>query len=165
MNKIPQYIALPENALYKEIDAIEWFSHLFESPIGNTEFVSNTQEIIEIHSDLDFENFLLERQSDLSVFLSINRKREKQDWNIIVEHSKQRLSSAFSSMRSKAKILNFTQEVIDSVEWDIIGYMQEQAYRKVKKPGYFTTTFSYYKQGRLPCGFSGSYPEGVFKVA
>lgn len=165
MSKTPKYIELPNEALYQEIEDIEWFSSVFNIEDKIPVPVESIEKVNSIFESIEFENQLYAMQADLSQFLCLNFRNEYQDWNSIVQHTKTRLVDCFEVINAKATKLGFNKAVIDTVKWDIVAYAQEQAYKSYKNPSYYSQAFSYYKIGRIPCGFIGVFPNGKFLVA
>jgi len=149
-----------------DLEKIDWFSNC-----GNkTEFSSNEKlsrietltESINSCNSIEWENFQLDKRNDLTSFLDRTRRNESNEWNTITGGIKNYLKDGiFQSVQEKLNISDLPNSILASVEWDILSYCQEIAYRKYNIPKFYSHLIPIYRNGHLPCGYNGEFPNGT----
>ncbi|WP_409310354.1 hypothetical protein [Pectobacterium sp. B1J-3] len=144
---------------------INWFSH-----VGDQFFVPNVKvansfgEAMLFLSSPDWENVTLEESNDMSGYLSIKYPSALQEWNSLAIDAKtfwrDELSKRIPDLDGFDNVL-----LLQCIEWDIIHYLIEDAYKdKIKKSLFFDSLICIYESGHIPCGWDGNWPNGNLVV-
>lgn len=152
---------LSENDFLDTAD-IPWFANCGSKPNEGLDgvLIADHDEAIASIKSIDYENFQLDRQGDLTVFLSSHHRDRNGLWNDQNAMIKENLEQQFQAIADAAAAKGLPQVVVDSVKWDIVDYYQEKAYHDLSIPIYFTKIMPIYRVGNIPCGYEGDYPNG-----
>ena len=107
----------------------------------------------------------MEKRNDLTSFLDRTRKNESTEWNTITVGIKNYLKDGiFKVVREKLSQSDLPDSIFVSVEWDILSYCQELAYKKYNIPTFYSHLIQIYKNGHLPCSYKGDFPNGTILI-
>jgi hypothetical protein len=139
---------LPE-ARVDELLAVDWFSS-----VGSRDDAAAALSP-------DWEDFRLERRNDLTAIVAVRLQQRGSEWNKCArafrQFFEQQLAPDISEHLSAARL---PEALLSVVHWDIVSYMQELNYSDVRRPSFFQSLWRVYRQGHLPCGWIGDYPDG-----
>ncbi|CAL2102246.1 conserved protein of unknown function [Tenacibaculum sp. 190130A14a] len=151
---------------FSSLENINWFSNCgkeieFSSKHKLKRIESLTQSV-ELCNSIEWENFQLEKINDLTSFLNRTRQNESAEWNTITVGIKNYLDNGiFKTAREKLNQSDLPDSIFASLEWDILSYYQEVAYKKYNIPTFYSDLIPIYKNGHLPCGYEGEFPNGT----
>ncbi len=146
---------------YNELNDIKWLVKCGSDSISSDyKVVESLEKAVMMIEDVEYENFQLDRQADLTLYLNSNHSAEYQEWNAHIEYTKDKITPTFKIIEKICIKQGFNQTVVDSIKWDLVSYFQEKVYNKYKKPGFYHEIIEIYKNGRIPCGYVGDYPAG-----
>lgn len=157
----------PEDFL--DMENIDWFSNCGNEVAFTTKHkmkrIESLTRAVNHCNSIEWENFQLEKSNDLASFLNRTRKNEWSEWNTITEGIKAYLNGGiFQAVKKKLERSGLPESVFNSVTWDILNYYQETAYKKYNIPVFYTHLLPVYKNGHLPCGYKGSFPNGTIFI-
>jgi len=120
---------------FSDLENINWFSNCGKeiefSTKHNLKRVESLTEAVELCNSIEWENFQLEKSNDLSSFLDRTQKNASNEWNTITIGIKNYLKNGiFQSAQKKLDQSDLPESIFASLEWDILGYYQEIAYKK-----------------------------------
>ncbi|WP_055442518.1 hypothetical protein [Lacinutrix himadriensis] len=154
---------------FSDLENINWFSNCGKeiefSSKQNLKRIDSLKESIELCNSIEWENFQLEKRNDLTSFLNRTRKNESTEWNTITGGIKNYLKDGiFKTVREKLNQRDLPDSIFASVEWDILSYCQELAYKKYNIPTFYSHLIPIYKNGHLPCSYNGQFPNGTILI-
>lgn len=156
-----KYTSFLQDEDYDELEDIDWLSNCGSGLIfPGFNIVGSYEEAKSMIESIEYENFQLDRQADLSVYLDSKHKPAYQEWNEHIYRTKEKMAGVFERISKICSERNFTPVVVDSIKWDIVSYFQEKVFMNFKKPGFYHGMIYIYRAGRLPCGYIGTYPKG-----
>jgi hypothetical protein len=159
-----------ENKIFDRINKIEWFINCGkEVPIDipyEVKYINSWNVAKKYYNQYKWEDVTLEAQNNLTVFLHIKYRSEYEEWNNIVVESKKYLKADVIPKLSLIREENNLDEgFVNTVTWDILGAMMENAYKGCKnRPIFFLDLLTIYEKGKFPCGWEGNWPEGKLIV-
>jgi len=164
-----RYLKPLKSEQLKGLENIDWFSNCGNEIDFTTkhklERIKSLSESIELCNSIDWENFQLEKRNDLTLFLDRTRKNESTEWNTITVGIKNYLKDGiFKVVREKLSQNDLPDSIFASVEWDILSYCQELAYKKYNIPTFYSHLIPIYKNGHLPCSYEGEFPNGKILI-
>jgi hypothetical protein len=155
-----------EDNLKEIILAVNWLSHCGKVLPENyftfrSEQIFDWSEVNQRCGDIEWENATLEQSNNLSSFVERTNPREYENWNKIAKNAKFFFDQELKEkLISKASIYSQGKELVDSIEWDLIGFILESSYKKLKPPIFYENLFSIYEAGHFPCGLTETWPSG-----
>ena len=118
----------------------------------------------ELNAEQIWEDAELAARNNLTAFLAQRYPTEDRQWNDITDAARKFVDGSFTLRFRGALRRKFgvpPKGVVDSMKWNIIAALMEDAYKDLRPPGFFTKLLSLYESGHLPCGWeNGVYPEG-----
>ena len=149
------YVKVPPAESWDFLTTIDWFSQC-----GIDSDVSREHAIGSISSP-EWEDFTLERRNDITAHLAKKFRNRDSEWNKVAKGATAYAESeVFPRMLEAATEQGFDKAVVDQVKWDILSFIQEEIYASCGIPRFYHYLIDVYRRGRLPCGWSGTYPEG-----
>jgi hypothetical protein len=126
-------------------------------------------EVVKSYTDVAWEEITEEAQGILTSYLSQKCSQEYHgQWNKIVREIRPRLEEIVDPQVIKLiKQENLDYSLKDIVRWDILHYVMEMIYYergRCTPPIFFKNIFEIYKNGHLPCGWEGMWPNGKLKI-
>ncbi|WP_445363558.1 hypothetical protein ACJJIQ_03105 [Microbulbifer sp. ANSA003] len=121
------------------------------------------EEWASIHSkmiDSGWDDFTLERQGDLTVWLTHHQKDEYRDnWNRLAGEYRPKVK-AYVSVLAKEQGIN--ADLASYLEWDLLHLYIESYFQKFDGAPlfYIKHTAKLYSKNEIPCGWEGVYPNG-----
>lgn len=118
--------------------------------------------------DAGWENTTLEASNELAEYLRKNFIEQYRYWNDYAEAGR-----AFISGELLARIelwqsnKNLDSVFIDCVQWDLLHAILFQQYKAELSsdlPNFYEKLLNVYEEGGYPCGWSGTYPNGVLVI-
>ena len=154
---------------FTDLEKIDWFcncgNNIDFSYKHNLKKINSLNETVKLCNSIEWENFQLEKRNELTLFLNRTRKNESTEWNTITGGIKNYLNNGiFQSALEKLKQSDLPDSIFASVEWDILSYYQEIAYEKYNIPTFYSQLIPIYKNGHIPCGYEGVFPNGTILV-
>ncbi|WP_036155362.1 hypothetical protein [Maribacter forsetii] len=155
---------IPEH--FSDLENINWFSNCGKeidfSSKHNLKRIESLKQSVELCNSIEWENFQLEKRNDLTSFLNRTRQNESTEWNTITVGIKNYLNNGiFKTAKEKLNQSDLPDSIFASLEWDILSYCQEVAYKKYNIPTFYSHLIPIYKNGHLPCGYEGEFPNGT----
>lgn len=158
---------LPEN-IENDILSINWLSQL-GNPItqDNVIIEKNLNKVNEYISSIEWEDLTLEESNNINSYLyNKNLFNEQDEWDTIAE-----IGRAFISNKVIPNIPDINEinreYLINDISWNLLHFIIESYYKRknVINSNFFSKLFELYRQGRLPCGWSGDFPKGKLIIA
>lgn len=157
---------------FSDLESIDWFSNCGKeiafSSNHKLERIVFLTESLESCNSIEWEHFQLDRINELISFIRrtrTNESNESNEWNIITEGIKKYLQEGiFKTIREKLNKNNLPESILVSVEWDVLSYCQELAYKKYNIPKFYSHLIPIYKSGHIPCGYKGTFPNGTMLI-
>jgi hypothetical protein len=113
-----------------------------------------------------WENAELEARNQLTVFLALSFPEEDRQWNDVTDDARVGFVDNELPMKLRVALRRHglqpvPKSIVDSVQWNILAAIMEDAYGDLNPPRFFTKLLPIYEAGHLPCGWEGGeYPEG-----
>lgn len=155
-------------SIFDRIEAIPWFVSVgvplreIDCPVV---LASSWPEAIKSCSDIEWENFNLERRNELTLYLNHVCKGEFRKWNTVANEIRERLQQgAWLAMRKRVADLAIPQVIAECTEWDTGNAVMTDRYRAHSPPSFFLQLLEIYEQGHFPCGWKGKWPNGELIV-
>ena len=154
---------------FADLEKIDWFSNcgneLEFTSRHHLERIGSLIESVNSCNSVEWENFQLEKRNNLTLFLERTQKNESAEWNNSTGGIKNYLKDGiFKTVQDKLNQSDLPESIFASVEWDILSYCQEIAYKKYNIPTFYAHLISIYKNGHLPCGYKGEFPNGKILI-
>ncbi|OON69090.1 hypothetical protein B0919_10290 [Hymenobacter sp. CRA2] len=109
-----------------------------------------------------WENFTLEAQNRLTVFLHLKHNRQYQNWNTLVDAYKQELQF-LPPLAQRFATANDLEPLpfAHDCQWIFLGLCMENHYSQLdaRVPITFQRFLPLYEAGHVPCGWEGEAPE------
>jgi len=141
--------------------SLNWFSDIGNSLSESGYSLANS--LMEAETYLggpEWENVTLEESNKISAYLSVNHTVIFQDWNKLIKESKDFFEKELLAIIPHLNGFDNTL-LRQCLEWDIIHYLVEDAYKEnLKEPFFFEVLISIYESGHIPCGWAGKWPNG-----
>lgn len=148
-------------ATLEQLRQVAWFSRVGARDVECAEVLSSWQEAVECCSTLEWENLCLEAANQYCLRLFEISPERFRKWNDIVIEIK---PAAHTLVLDKTKAViheyNLPKSFLDTVNWDIVHLCMEAEYADVYPPGFYASQAYWYANGRFPCGWQGSFPQG-----
>lgn len=145
--------------------SINWFSNIGNSISGSGYSLANSLMEAETYlASPEWENVTLEESNKISGYLSVKHTVIFQDWNKLIKESKAFFEKELLTIIPH--VSGFDNTLLHQcLEWDIIHYLVEDAYKNnLKGPFFFGGLISIYESGHIPCGWNGKWPNGQMIV-
>ena len=159
-----RYIDSPDTNIFKILDGIDWLSKCGTTSIRlkiNSMPVADWKDAISMCESVEWENFQLDRQGDITVYLTKHYKNEYSEWNIVTDYIKD-----FLTYKVLPKIEKVIQDkslptiIYQSIQWDLVSIFQEKIYEKYNIPKFHDNILQVYEQCHFPCYWNGKFPQG-----
>src|ERR1700736_230171 len=153
-------------ATLDKLEKAAWFSRVGVRDTEAAIVLSSWQEAVAHCGSLEWENLCLEAQNQYCERL-VERSRERfEKWNDLVDEVK-RTTIPFVRRKIEPVVReNSLPNVFeDMVQWDIMGVCMEAEYADVYPPGFYGSQAYWYVKGHFPCGWQGTFPEGVLFIS
>lgn len=150
-----RYVKLPPSERWEFLATVEWFSRCgIESDVSR-------ESAIKSISSADWEEFTLERRNDITAHLATAHWNREHEWNKITKGVRGYTDAeVFPRMIEAATAQGFPDKVVRQVQWDVCSFIQEEIYASWRVPRFFNRLADIYREGHLPCGWIGEYPDG-----
>jgi hypothetical protein len=115
----------------------------------------------------DWSTVELQAQNQLTRWLDRNDRENYQRWNDLVDDFKKSILQPLQRERWEPfqKEHGLAKSFVDSVRWDLLGALMENAYLgNSHRCFFFLELLSIYEAGHFPCGWVGEWPEGKLLV-
>ena len=128
--------------------------------------INSYDNFIQSLKSIEWENTTLEIENLLTVYLNDKYNKEYQEWNKIVKIATEYYENDIKSTINLNNILKEDKEtIIQDIRWNIMGILLENSYANLKKESYFKyVIFEIYKNGHIPCGWEGEFPNGKLLI-
>jgi hypothetical protein len=148
--------------ILEDLQKAHWFSHV-EVPDAPTAVVlTSWQEAIALCDSLEWENLQLDMANEYRRRLRERSKERWVKWNDIVVGLKVTL---IPFVRGKIEPIvreyKLPKVFEASVQWDMLHVCMETEYADVYPPGFYANLASWYIKGHFPCGWQGTFPQGM----
>lgn len=152
--KSVHYVKPISEEIFSFLGEIEWFSKCGQSEISK-------EDAIQMICSIDWEIFQFDRRADITIFLSERKQNEYSEWNTLTEGFKDFLEEkVFPKVNFALETFGLSSKILPSIQLDILSYMQEETYARYGIPHFYDIVMNSYRNGKLPCGWSGDYPQG-----
>lgn len=154
----------------KTIDTLadlDWFAKVGQAipAIGDDVIsVADWREAVASCSELLWEHVCTEARNDLTMHLNSVCKAEFQSWNEVLNNAKRELTESWKRMRTKLESEGRPPVIADCVEWDTMHAVACEHYAAWNPPQFFERLLAIYQSGHFPCGWVGTWPEGMLRV-
>ncbi len=158
--------------MFQRIRAIEWFAHC-----GDPLDLPLDMEVVRAVSWKDaikherrqvWELATLHARNALTMHLAFNHKDAYNDlWNPLVMEAKAFIAGEVTPKIEAVRLrLGQPDDLIASVQWNLLGAFMEDAYVACHPPtDFFLQLLRVYEAGHLPCGWKGGeWPDGRLVV-
>jgi len=154
---------------FTDVEQVDWFSHCGKevafSAKPQLESIKSLAKAVAACDWMAWENFRLDKQHELTSFLSRTKPNEANEWNTMTGGIKKYLEHGiFPTIRERLRQRNLPESIFASVAWDILSYYQEIAYKKYNIPTFYAHLLPIYQNGHLPCGYRGASPNGAVLI-
>ncbi|MBE5914911.1 MAG: hypothetical protein E7274_12770 [Pseudobutyrivibrio ruminis] len=145
------------NTIINEIIQCKWLSRLgvkdhFQFEV---EYVSKTEMKKKIKSQA-WENAVLEKRGDFTVFLHKNFNEEYQKWNNYTEELKSGLlKEIMEHVNDALEAGGFEDFVRVDIQFNILTLLMLYKYENVFSSTFFDQMIEIYLSGHIPCGWNG----------
>lgn len=143
------------------MEAIEWFSHCgepFDLPLDMDVLrISSWKQAIKCYHAPKWEDTTLEARNMLTGYLHKHHNARYQQWNKITEAGREFLEAEIEpKLVAFQEQHNLDKAFLDTVRWDLLGAIMEDAYRDCDLPTlFFHDLLKVYEAGHFPCGWEG----------
>ncbi len=152
-------------ATLERLEEAEWFQAVGQTDTNAAKVVSSWKEAINSCASDDWQDLILEAANRYTEQLATRSEARFQQWNVIVREMKQHTIPLVSRKIAHVKSVNKLPKIFDdTVNWDILHVMMEAEFADVYPPGFFASQAYWYIQGHFPCGWEGTFPNGVLVV-
>lgn len=158
----------PSPQLLCLIDQFDWLANCgkpFESPRGlDCRAAKSWETACALAQEQIWEDTELDASNETTLFLHTHFRNEYRHWNEIAEPAREFVNDRVTLRFRMAVRRQFgppPKTIVDSMKWDIVHAVMEDAYSDLNPPAFFTKLLMLYKNGHFPCGWeNGIYPEG-----
>ena len=152
-------------ATLEQLRSAEWFSNTGGPASHRVITVSSWQEAIESCQSEEWQELLLEAANRYSEAVLRRSKERFRQWNDVAHEVKSATEPLVQQKIASVVEQNRLPKVFaDTVSWDISHCCMESEYADVFEPGFFASQAFWYVNGRFPCGWVGSFPEGRLRI-
>jgi hypothetical protein len=164
-SKSPKKLQPRTTELIERLVAAPWFVEVGQPLPGNVYAVRSWVEAVEFARDPD--EVFLEMRNEYTVRLMRASAQRHEQWNDIVMLVKRALGD-----RVELKLQSLTTHldpearrlIRKQVTWVVLHAPMESEYLDVTPARRFSPMKDWIIAGRLPCGWSGKYPQGMLAV-
>jgi hypothetical protein len=154
------------------VAAIPWLSKAGQTPHALAEsgvrHIADKQEAVRLMMAPDWDDFRLEMRNEMTGFLAKRWPQNYTEWN----NSAKALKGFFESqvmpqVRAAAELHALPAGILDDIRWDVVTFLQEEAFQQCQPPRFFDRLIRIYEQGHLPCSIDsidGLVPNGTIIV-
>ncbi len=153
-------------ATLQRLEKSNWFSNVgVKDTEGSTIILSSWPEAIEHCSSIEWENVNLEGMNSYRERLVERSPERFRQWNDIVDEVRPASDALVQRKIETVVRQNSLPKVFENcVQWDILGVCMEAEFADVYPPGYYASQAYWYTVGHFPCGWKGSFPQGILIV-
>lgn len=149
----PLYYLKPfDTRVLERVAAISWLSEVGQPlPESGARCIAEKQEAVRLITAPEWDDFRLEMRNEMTGFLAKNCSQNYTEWN----NSARALRGFF-----EAQIVADVQDaidrhglpaaILDDIRWDIMTFLQEEAFQQCQPPRFFDRLIRIYEQGHLP---------------
>ncbi len=158
--------------MFQCIRAVEWFAHCgdpLDLPL-DMEIVRaiSWKDAIKHEKRQAWSYAILEAQNALTMHLAFNHKQAYNGaWNPLVMEVREFIAHEVTpEIEAVRQRLGHPEDLVASVQWNLIGAFMEDAYIEYNPPtDFFRQLLRVYEAGHLPCGWKvGDWPDGRLVV-
>ncbi len=150
----PLYYLKPfDPQVLERVASIPWLSEVGQ-PFAGSGFQRTTdeREAVRLITAPEWDDFRLEMRNEMTGFLAKRWSQNYTEWN----NSAKALrgfwdTQILSSVQAAVAQRRLPAEVLDDIRWDVVTYLQEEAFRQCQPPRFFNRLIRIYEQGHLPC--------------
>ena len=108
---------LPKES-FSEFESVEWFSQCGrkEASLEGFNFIAERSVALTSLESIDYENYQLERQNDITKHLTLHHQNEGGEWNNHSRYIQELLAPTFEKIEQKVVELEYPKVLIDSVK-------------------------------------------------
>lgn len=140
---------------------LEWFRNVGLADTDAAVVLTSWDEAVTSCSSAEWEDLCMEAANQYRERLLERGFSNLSRWNEVAALVK---PLAKALVREKTETIVATHGLpkvfIDTVEWDIIHLAMEAEYADVVAPGFYASQGYWYAEGRFPCGWQGTFPDG-----
>ena len=164
----------PETSeLLQRLQNTDWFASVGQ-PVDSAFLdwvvgVRSWEKAVVCCSSMEWLNFILEMQNQLSMFLHTHARERYGLWNDLVVEVKTLLNPLLERklfpIRESFGPAEAQTEVQNTLEWNILSACLELEYADVREPGFFCGLMPWHLAGRFPCGFGERKESGQLRLS
>ena len=150
----PLYYLKPfDLGVLARIAEIPWLSRAGQpAPDSAVRRITEKHEAVRLITAPEWDDFRLEMRNEMTGFLAKQWSQNYTEWN----NSAKALRGFYEAQivpRVQAAIEEhgLPLEILDEIRWDVVTFLQEEAFRQCRPPRFFDRLLRIYEQGHLPC--------------
>ena len=148
-----------------ELEDADWFSRVGEHDATKVIVLFSWAEAIEHCASLDWENLCLEAANQYRQRLLERSVDRFEQWNdIAIELKKATIPFVKRKIEPVVRAHGLPRVFEDQVQWDIVHLCMEAEYADVYPPGFYASHAYWYVHGHFPCGWKGTFPQGMLII-
>lgn len=130
------------------------------------EYLNSEEKVQKSINSTKWENLCLDQMGDFTAYLSRNYREEyNKNWNEKVRMIKKEYIPRISNDIERVLLNNkLSFDILDDVKMNILSLFMLEYYSDYYTSEFYNKMLIIYMKGHLPCGWSGKYPTGKFKV-
>ena len=142
-------------------------SNIGEPRLADSEFIPATDAAINLLFTDKWNDIREEAFDEISLAAAeMSRTGEFRDWNDVVKEITDALTPIRDSIRSSLSRLgipesNLVDAIYTEIDSDILSSLIATEYSDLGTWSFYNNLLNTYLNGRLPCGWTGAYPEGI----
>jgi hypothetical protein len=150
----------------ERLSGVEWFSKVgecLESP--SIIRVSSWSEAMKHCESDEWQDLLLEAANRYGEAIAKRSREAYSRWNTVADSLRPLVIDLVERKTAnviRANKLGATFKA--TVQWDVIHLLIEAEFADVHPPGFFASQAYWYVEGRFPCGWQGTFPDGKLVV-
>ena len=153
----PLYYLKPfDSEVLARIAAIPWLSEAGQTCAANEwQNVTDAHEAVSLITAPEWDDFRLEMRNETTGFLAKRWSKNYTEWNNSAIALRVFWDTELLSVVEAATVRSgLPSEILDEIRWDVLTYLQEEAFRQCQPPRFFDRLMLVYEQGRLPCSIN-----------
>ncbi|URZ14177.1 hypothetical protein [Clostridium felsineum] len=151
--------------MVKRLKNISWFENC-ESTNATSKYAisyaKDVDSVIKHCSSTRWENLLLDKEQDVSSYITVYRVKTKYPWDDVVTIIKKEILPEILEIIEEKWNSKYgeSKEIKLEIYSTIFTFLVLYAFREYKEEPFHNELLSIYEQGYFPCGWKGTYPRG-----
>ncbi len=150
------YLKPFDAAVLERVAAIRWLSKVGQSAPAQSEpalrYIADKQEAVRLITAPEWDDFRLEMRNEMTGFLANRWPQNYVEWN----NSARALRGFFEAqvlpqLQAATDQYALPAEILADIRWDVVAFLQEEAFQQCQPPRFFDRLIRIYEQGHLPC--------------